>query len=131
MANIQFMPSREVILFGVVGVVSTIFDFTLYFALLDFDFRVEFAKATGYMLGLVNSYIGNTLFAFQKKTEILRPQTIIRFLIVHGTSLVVNVYVNSFAIGLLGSFSVAPALIASILVTFVGLKFFVYRKPEQ
>ena len=113
--------------FAVVGLVSTALDFALYFTLMALGVAAPLAKGAGYLLGLANSYVGNTVFSFDARARLASPALMARFAGVYGVSLLANVGVNQLALPYVGGLSVLPALGVSIVITFLGLKFLVYR----
>lgn len=124
------MLKVQVSRFAIVGFVSTAIDFALYFVLLGLGVGAPLAKGAGYLAGLTNSYVGNTVFAFGARERIGSPVLMARFAAVYGVSLGANVGVNQVFVPLIGPASVLPALAVSICITFLGLKFLVYRSAS-
>ena len=64
--------SKEFILFALVGVSNTVINFIVYTILVFFSMPYLLANILGYGVGMINSYLLNKYFVFQKKEKILR-----------------------------------------------------------
>ena len=59
--------SKEFILFALVGVSNTVINFIVYTILVFFSMPYLLANVIGYGVGMINSYLLNKYFVFQKK----------------------------------------------------------------
>ena len=64
--------SKEFILFALVGVSNTVINFIVYTILVFFNMPYLIANIIGYGVGMINSYLLNKYFVFQRKREIFR-----------------------------------------------------------
>lgn len=144
---------REVILFGIIGVLNTSIDIGV-FALLKYSLAISnesplivYINLISVITAIIFSYFANKYIAFQHKKK-TRPQEVGSFLIVTILGFIVNTAILSFTIFILPttillplslsfipSQLIDPAIIGkllgaggSMIVSFVGYKFFVFRK---
>ena len=64
--------SKEFILFALVGVSNTVINFIVYTILVTISMPYLLANVIGYGVGMINSYLLNKYFVFQKKEGILQ-----------------------------------------------------------
>lgn len=120
----------EVPRFLVVGTLTVLVDFAVYFLLLSVDFPIPYAKTVSFIAGALFAYFANMTFTFQKKGGYISFGL---FWGVYLVNLVINVSVNSGVIALLGqeyyakllAFVVATGISASL--NFIGMKLIVFR----
>jgi len=139
---------REIIVFGIIGVLNTSIDIGV-FMFLKYIFQINnqsdwliIINLIAIVLAIIFSYFANKYFTFQHKAK-TNTKEISGFLIVNLFGFLVNTSILRIVISLLPSevsvpiipFLIDPAFIGKILgtagsmiVTFIGYKFFVFNK---
>ncbi len=139
---------REIIVFGVIGVINTSIDIGV-FMLLKYIFQISnksdwliLINLIAIILAIIFSYFANKYFTFQNKAK-TNTKEIAGFLIVNLFGFLFNTSILRLIIYLLPSevrlplipFLIDPAFIGkilgtagSMLVSFIGYKFFVFNK---
>ena len=126
------MIRSELIIFLIVGGLTTLIDFFSYYALIGFNiFDISIAKAAGFMIGTLFAYFANRFWTFNHKSYITSSP--LRFVVLYGVTLEANLLVNSFALKLFAN-NIAAIQLAFLVATgvsaclnFLGMKFFVFR----
>ena len=123
----------QVLKFLSVGVLNTLLDATIYFALtrwLGFAAHQVFAKGLSYGIGVLNSFYWNKSWTF-KSAERTTPKAIISFLLANLVGLGINAAAMHICLNLIG----LPELLGLILATgvafvwnFVVSKLLIFRK---
>ena len=122
--------ARQIPRFLVVGVLTVLVDYAVYFILLSLDVPIPLAKAISFIAGAVFAYFANMRYTFQASGSYVAFAS---FWGVYLVNLVVNVSVNSGVIALIGdrpaveltAFLVATGVSATL--NFIGMKFLVFR----
>ena len=120
----------QLVKFGLVGVANTLIDFGI-FVLLHGYLRVFYALAQviSYSCGMTNSYFLNKFWTFQSK-EAIRLAEVVKFVVVNLLSLGVSLVLLYLVRGR-GNWGVVEskvlATLGSLLVNFLGNKFWVFR----
>ncbi len=139
---------REIIVFGIIGVLNTSIDIGVFMSL-KYIFQINnqsnwivIINLIAIVLAIIFSYFANKYFTFQHKSK-TDAKEITSFLIVNLFGFLINTNILRLAISLLPSeisfslipFLIDPALIGKILgtagsmiVSFIGYKFFVFNK---
>lgn len=140
---------KEVALFGIVGVLNTSIDIGV-FALLKSVFAIPNTSSAIIWINLISvvaamifSYLANKYITFNHKKSI-KSTEIGGFIIVNGLGFAVNTLILQLTIMIIGSESISilsPNLLldtailgkilgtgGSMIVSFIGYKFFVFRK---
>ena len=114
------------------GILTVLIDLTAYKCLLlYFDFDVNLAKGSGFLIGTLFSYVANRLWTFQNKVFV--SGSLYRFLPLYFSTLVINIAVNSLIlmafnyISLIDYIAFIVATACSAILNFLGMKFFVFR----
>ena len=130
--------------FGLIGVANTVVDlgiYNLFIYLSDVSsgYLIVVFKSFSVLAAIVNSYVWNKFWSFEKKEVHNVGEEFTQFLMVSLVGLLLNVGITAFVVNVIG----APAgvaektwanvggLTASILVltwNFIGYKFFVFKK---
>ncbi|MEK7494571.1 MAG: GtrA family protein [Patescibacteria group bacterium] len=130
--------------FGLIGVANTVVDlgiYNLFIFMTDVStgYMIAVFKSFAVMAAIMNSYVWNKFWSFEKKETTKVGEEFSQFLLVSLIGLLLNVGITSFVVNVIG----APAgfsdkawaniggLSASILVltwNFVGYKFLVFKK---
>lgn len=130
--------------FGLIGVTNSIVDlgiynFFIYHSDVSSGSLIILFKCFSVLAAIVNSYIWNKYWSFEKKEAQNLGKEFVQFLMVSFVGLLLNVGITAFVVNIIG----APAgftekawanvggLTASVLVlswNFIGYKFFVFKK---
>lgn len=130
--------------FGLIGVTNTVVDlgiYNLFIYLSDVSsgYMIVVFKSFSVLAAIINSYVWNKFWSFEKKEVRNLGEEFTQFLMVSLIGLLLNVGITAFVVNIIG----APAgftdkawaniggLTASILVltwNFIGYKFFVFKK---
>ena len=130
--------------FGLIGITNTVIDLGIYNLLIFMSdvssgYLIAVFKSFSVLAAIVNSYIWNKFWSFEKKEVSNFGEEFTQFLLVSLVGLLLNVGITAFVVNVIG----APAgmaektwaniggLTASILVltwNFIGYKFFVFKK---
>lgn len=130
--------------FGLIGVTNTVVDLGIYnFFIFTSDissgYLIVVFKSFSVLSAIVNSYVWNKFWSFEKKETSDVSKEFTQFLMVSLIGLLLNVSITAFVVNIIG----APAgmaektwaniggLTASILVltwNFIGYKFFVFKR---
>ena len=123
----------QAVRFGLVGVVNTLVDYTVYFLLMRIPFVSEhylIAQVCGYSAGMVNSLFMNKYFTFKQKEKMSLKQVglfvLVNLLALGMSSLVLIFAEEKLMLGHFWSKTISMA--GSIVVNFVGSRFLVFRK---
>ena len=127
----HFSNRRQFFRFVVIGVSSALFiDLIFYSFLLSFV-SSAIAKAVGFILGSLFSYVLNKRWTFQSKY--FNNLELFRFYCIYLVSLTANIFVNEYVLNLLENkfdyaFITAYSIstITSALLNFLGLKLIVF-----
>lgn len=130
------MLRKEIRIFLVVGVLTVAIDYAFYQLLLQVEsLPLTIAKAFGFLAGTIFSYCANRYWTFSQRHPL--RNSIIRFYILYGLTLGLNVISNSLIMDLFSyvnyvmqfAFIVATGLSATI--NFIGMRFFVFTPDEN
>ncbi len=130
--------------FGLIGVANTVIDlgiYNLFIFMSDVSsgYLIAVFKSFSVLAAIVNSYVWNKFWSFEKKETGNVGEEFTQFLLISLSGLLLNVGITAFVVNVIG----APAgmaektwasiggLTASILVltwNFIGYKFFVFKK---
>ena len=130
--------------FGLIGVANTVVDlgiYNLFIYMSDVStgYLIVVFKSFSVLAAIINSYVWNKFWSFEKKETHNLGEEFTQFLMVSLVGLLLNVGITAFVVNIIG----APAgitdkawaniggLTASILVltwNFIGYKFFVFKK---
>lgn len=130
--------------FGLVGVTNTVVDLGIYNLFIfasdvSSGYLIAVFKCFSVMAAIINSYVWNKFWSFEKKEVSNVGEEFTQFLMISLIGLLLNVGITAFVVNVIG----APAgmaektwaniggLTASVLVltwNFIGYKFFVFKK---
>jgi len=131
------MIQKEIRTFLVVGTLTVCVDFIFYQLLLHTEaLPLSIAKALGFIAGTVFAYFANRYWTFNHRSP--SSGSIVRFYLLYGLTLFVNVMTNALIIKALPNLDIAVHLAflvatgLSAVLNFIGLKMFVFIqiKPE-
>lgn len=116
--------------FLVVGSTTVGIDFFFYIACLEMGIRTSWAKAIGFIAGMVFAWFANRTYTFSSHGG---GRRFLGFALLYILTLVLNVSVNQYCLSLIGASSIA-VLFAFFVATglsaatnFLGMKFFVFK----
>ena len=128
---------RELILFLIVGIITVLIDFSIYYILLSSKlFHLDFSKALGFFCGTLFAYFANKHWTFSYTHK--KKMNILKFYMLYSITLGVNVITNAVSIDFLYplvsyalqiSFVIATGFSAAL--NFLGMKFFVFSTPQK
>lgn len=114
--------------FALVGVVNTLIDFAVYALLTTIGVNYILAQWISYSAGILNSYVMNRKWTFEKKEKSSKRE-VISFVIVN----LITLSLTSFLLTVLYNKWGIPLLISKLLITtvsvginFIGTKLFVF-----
>ncbi len=130
--------------FGLIGVANTVIDLGIYNLFIYFSdvssgYLISVFKSFSVLAAIINSYIWNKFWSFEKKEGKNIGEEFTQFLAVSLIGLLLNVGITSLVVNVIGTpasmndkaWANVGGLTASILVltwNFVGYKFFVFKK---
>ena len=120
---------NQALKFLVVGCLAVIVDSTFYYFLSIF-ITVEIAKGLSFLSGMFFSYSLNKVWTFsQTKRSTIE---VLKFLILYGSSLVMNVTINTLTLNITNSFVISflTATAFSTILNFSGQKWWIYRSND-
>ena len=130
------MIQKEIRTFLVVGTLTVCVDFIFYQLLLHSEaLSLSIAKALGFIAGTVFAYFANRYWTFNHRSP--TSGSIVRFYLLYGLTLFVNVLTNALIIQALPNFNFAVHLAfivatgLSAILNFIGLKMFVFNQTKQ
>lgn len=121
---------KQLIKFGLVGVLNTVITFLVYNVLLKLGMVYWAANAIGYVAGVANSYVWNKNWVFGAKGE-KDEALIIKFIIVNLISFAVNSGVLWFCIHYVTdnkTLAQLPAIVAGMGVNYILNKIWTFKK---
>ena len=132
-------PARRELLtqisrFIVVGVLSVVIDFVIYRLLVtQAGYQNDFAKASGYLAGLVFGFFLNKLCTFESKKARLSEPLI--YLAIYSVTFLLNLSINRTVLAWLGENAMPLAFLtatgASTICNFAGLKLVAFRSTVR
>lgn len=125
--------ARSLALFSLVGLSNTLIDYLVFFLLYHwFHNYYPAVQAVAYSCGMVNSYLLNKYWTFQKKNVPGRAE-IFKFITVNALALLVSsisLYVASHYLGLNMLICKTIATGMSFVVNYAGSKFWVFKDEK-
>jgi putative flippase GtrA len=128
---------KEIFRFAIVGISTVAIGYLIYRCLSYLGLNKEISNGIAYCCGVVISFFANRSWTFNSESS---SSITLRFLYLHGASLLACVFINSTAYYLLAEtpfkFEIAFlfGIMTSTLMNFIGMKFFVFtsiRKPKH
>lgn len=123
---------KPLVKFGIVGVSNTIIDFVVFY-LLSFAIPEYLAKAVSFTLSVVNSFIWNRWWTFERKGRAPKEE-MIKFLLVNLLTLCINLVMYWFWRDLLGLNKVWSFILTAPFVTLTNYilnRFWVFTKEKE
>ena len=133
---IKFTDVGQFVRFSLVGVSNTLIFYAVYLGVLWLGFSFVAAAAAGTTIGIVNSYVLNKIFTFRsgKKSSGKQLGEKIRFVTVYVAQYFVNIAVISVCVNIFGirpELAGLPAIGIAVIVSFLGHKYWTFRKSSE
>ena len=119
----------QIFKYNIVGIINTLIDlliFTLLLSLINLDKNI--AKLISFSCGVLNSFIMNKLWTFQKNRE-FKGKELVKFIIINGITLGFSMLL----INLLTMFRLDPrignsfAVFLAVIINYLGYKLWVFK----
>ena len=129
------MIRRELFFFMLNGLIAVAIAYGIYSKLIASGLSIEVSNIIAYLSGMTYGFLANKCLAFRDKVA-MSSDKLIRYILLHICTLLINVGINSVLFGLLrgylGDFPIAflVAISASSLLNFLGLKYWVFKRSE-
>lgn len=109
------------------GILAVSVDLLTYLLLKNY-FSYNFSKGLSFFIGTMVAYVLNKFWTFEEKKY--SNLQLLKFFLLYGLTLAVNVVINNFVLGLFYSviFAFLCATGTSTVLNFVGQKFWVFKK---
>ena len=122
---------KEVVKFGIVGMINTLIHITILFVLVEF-FSVWYIAASfiAFIVAVTNSFIFNTTWTFRKNIRDKTARKYTRFFTVSSIAAVSNIFFLYFFTEMVGFyylFSQVIAIALTLAINFMGNKYWTYR----
>tara|TARA_B100000941_G_scaffold256567_1_gene205953 strand:+ start:17519 stop:17923 length:405 start_codon:yes stop_codon:yes gene_type:complete len=108
------------------GFLSFIADYSFYTFLLSYV-QMDFAKASGVLLGIIISFSINRNWTFKSKSKISGEAK--KFILLYFINLVLNVFINKYIFVLTNNIQIAYfiSLFVIVIIGFLGQKYWVFK----
>jgi putative flippase GtrA len=130
-ARTAFRRYGQFVKFNLVGVLNTLVDYAIYSLLVSLGMQYLAAQVVSYSAGMANSFLMNKHWTFAERKTAVSGAQFLRFTVLNlstlGLSLLV-LYVLSRQWGLHPMVSKLAVTVLTMIVNFVGSKYWVYRK---
>ena len=120
--------SKEFILFSLVGVSNTVINFIVYTILVFFSMPYLLANVIGYGVGMINSYLLNKYFVFQKKQR--DSSEFLKFVLVNIITVTVHSILLYCFVSIFGwhkIYSQAFVTMITLVINFLGNKLWTFK----
>lgn len=119
---------KQIASYSSIGIISVLIDILIYLILSDFLLiSKSTAKIVSFLIASVNSFFWNKIITFKLKS--LNYREPVNFIILYSVSLVANYLIHDyFYNSLQGYIPLIIATIVSVIINFIGLKFWVFKK---
>ncbi len=130
----KFQITREFIKFAIVGVTNTLIHLSILYVLTEF-FSVWYILSSflAFLVAVTNSFIFNTLWTFKKDIKHKTTTRYGKFFIVSVITALLNLfflYVFTEYIGLWYMLSQLVAIVLTLMMNFIGNKFWTFKENE-
>jgi len=127
--------SKEIRYFLVVGILTVLIDYLVYFLSRKLIVSTPQAKAFGFISGTTFAFLANRNITFRNHDNVWRH--LYKFLILYSGTLFINVIINNYLLNLFIDFhykvqlSFLIATSTSAIINFIGMKYFVFFITNQ
>jgi putative flippase GtrA len=130
------MIKKELKVFIIVGLITALVDYLVYQGLIASEYiSLDLSKAFGFIVGTTFAYFSNKYWTFSYKEK--KSNDVWKFLLLYSFTLLTNVKVNAYFVGLLSdvtNYSITAGFLiattASASLNFIGMKFFVFTEAS-
>ena len=122
--------SKEIRYFLIIGILTVLIDYLVYFLSRKFFINTSQAKAFGFISGTVFAFLANRNITFKNHNNIWGH--LYKFLILYSGTLFINITINNSLLNLLTDFHYKVQLSflittsTSAVINFIGMKYFVF-----
>ncbi len=119
---------NELIKFFIVGILSTIINYLTYYFLYRLTKLIILASLSGFLIGLLNSYLLSRYWTFSIK-KYNQKNLIFRFLMIHLSGMMAGIFLIYFVDQITNNFIIAW-IIGALFVApynYIGLKKFTFK----
>ena len=133
--KISMRFSKEIRYFLLIGILTVLIDYLVYFLSRNFIINTSQAKAFGFISGTIFAFLANRNITFRNHNNIWGH--LYKFLILYSGTLFINVTINNSLLNWLSDFhykvqlSFLIATSTSAIINFIGMKYFVFIKKIQ
>ena len=126
-----FRSKQRIIIFGIIGGMNTLVDYTMYSIFLTVSsWGLGTCQTIGYVAGVINSFIMNRWITFRDGSATRIEIQVPRFVLVNIFTLVISIlclklFVNT--LGLNPYLAKIPVTIAVMILNYFGYKKYVFR----
>lgn len=131
-AENQDTLGRQFVRFCSIGAINTVIDFSVYFVLtrfLGFNDWYLVAKAVSFLIATLFSFFGNRFWTFKQRTTVAYME-LVKFYIVVGTGIILNVSVHYLITGVFHLPDLVSVFVAAITTAVWGfsmIKLLIFR----
>ena len=121
---------RQLLSYSSIGFVSVLIDGIVYIVLSDiFLISKSLSKIISFIVGSVNSFLGNKIFTFRLKSFNYKEP--IKFILLHIVFLIANSSTHDFFLKIFDGFlPFAISTIVSVIINFSGQKLWVFKNNK-
>ena len=121
---------RQLLSYSSIGFVSVLIDGIVYIVLSDiFLISKSLSKIISFIVGSVNSFLGNKIFTFRLKSFNYKEP--IKFILLNIVSLIANSSTHDFFLKIFDGFlPFAISTIVSVIINFSGQKLWVFKNKN-
>jgi len=125
---------RQFVKFGIVGVVSTVIDWGLFY-LLNFTFGIYYltAKVLSFAVAVINSFVWNRRWTFRSQNP-NRNQEFVKFLVIALVGLSLNTLIMYLAVSIFHTRKIVGLIFATGIVTFwnfLANKYWTFQNSQK
>lgn len=120
---------EKFIKFGLVGVLNTIITIVVFNILRFVDINIVVANTTGYICGMINSYLWNNRWVFKSNSKDI--STVAKFIVVNAITMIINNCILILLVQKIGINEVIAqcgALVLTTVINFIGSKLWIFKK---
>ena len=127
--------SKEIRYFVIIGILTVLIDYLVYFLSKKLIVNISQAKAFGFISGTVFAFVANRNITFKNYDNIWGH--LYKFLILYSVTLFINIAINNYLLNWLTDFqykvqqSFLIATLISAIINFIGMKYFVFFIKNQ
>ena len=122
---------RQLLSYSSIGFISVLIDGIVYIVLSDiFLISKSLSKIISFIVGSVNSFLGNKIFTFRLKSFNYKEP--IKFILLNIVSLIANSSTHDFFLKIFDGFlPFAISTIVSVIINFTGQKLWVFNNKNN